>query len=356
MLNEAIEMLQALGQEHLIPDLSLFDEEAIFACVEELRCFSPAFVKEQKTSWQNRTKTPPFEPLTELPLPCDKKVKKTGKSATILLAGGQGSRLGTQSPKGCFSFFGRSLFERHCENIGDEPLAIMTSPLNHMETVAFFQNHQLFGLKELSFFSQGTLPLLDTQGRWFWQAPGLIAIGPDGNGSVFQALKESRLLAKFEKKGIETIHIVPVDNPLALPCELPEGADIAIKCIRLENKDEPMGRLVRMKGRLSIVEFAECSEVGRAENLYANTGLMTLDIRFMRLLAKKKFSYHWAFRGGAWKGERFIVDALRFTEKSQAFSSPRDTCYAPLKEKNSIVEIERLLMERERKLWYTKQP
>ena len=339
-----------LGQGHLIPELGSFYREQLFEVVEQLASYTPEFAQMQKKSWLEKDLKVSFERLDEQPIRGLGDRVPLDRLAVVILAGGAGSRLGSSLPKGCFPLLGKSLFERLCEKIlPDVPVAILTSPLNHAQTVAFFQKHQQFGLRRLSFFSQGVLPLLDEKGLWFWERPGKIACGADGNASVFEALERSGLAEQFAKSGVEKIQIVPVDNPLADPLDAPmQGeADLILKCIRMEDPNEPMGRLVKINGKLGIVEFSELSSEDKTQNLFANTGLLTIDLALVRQLAEKNFPLHWAWRG-AWKAERFIVDALLFAKRPLAIRVKRDDCFAPLKEKNSITQIERLLMERER--------
>jgi len=350
-------LLTQFGQEHLLVDVQNREE-----CLQQLLSFRPEEIALQQTSWQQREKRLTFEPF------CDPVTRVEGyptkRSAAIFLAGGQGSRLGVDGPKGCYPLLGKTLFERHCEKIRrDAPVVILTSRLNHGETLSFFKQKEWFGLQKLSFCCQETLPLFDENGKWFWRAPGQIADGPDGNGSLFLALERSGVLQRLEEEGIETLHIVPIDNPLADPFD-PQlaafhemsDADLSLKCIYLEDSQEPMGRLVRVEGRLSVVEFAELSEEQRLQNRYANTGLFVMKLSFARLLAKKNFPLHWAWRSSpvwslgrqgkcfAWKAERFIVDALFYAKRACALACERSSCYAALKEKKSIGEIEKLFV------------
>ena len=347
MKNEAEELFSRFGQEHLIADLARFTEEEAAECVLQLRRWQP---EDLHASWQKRERNHVFEPFLDPGSPLPGRGKKKG--AALFLAGGQGSRLGFEGPKGCYPLLGKTLFQRHFEKMRPDALAaVLTSRLNHQETVSYFDRQNRFGVEKLFFFSQDTLPLLDEEGKWFWAARGQIAEGPDGNGSVFSALERSGVLERMENDGVEILHIVPVDNPLADPFD-PElaafheasGADLSLKCIRLEESEEPMGRLVRIGGRPAIAEFAELTAAQRMENRFANTGLFILNLALAKRLAKKKIPLHWAWKKNAWKGERFITDALEFAERTSVLFSERNSCYAPLKEKKSIGEIERLLV------------
>jgi UDP-N-acetylglucosamine/UDP-N-acetylgalactosamine diphosphorylase len=231
---------------------------------------------------------------------------------------------------------------------------VLTSPQNHQETKAFFARGPT-GCR-VHFFEQPMLPLFNESLRWFWASPGRIAEGPDGNGSVFAAFAKSGLLNQFLQMGVEAVKIIPVDNPLAGNCPnfSPLG-DLCIKCIQLNDPQEPMGRLVCQGGKMAVAEFAELFPEQRQRFCLANTGLLTIDLHLIQELAKQKFPLHWAWketdcwengqmnRKFAWKRERFIVDALAFAKKPCAILALRERCYAPLKEKNSIPVIESLL-------------
>jgi len=359
------ELFLAFGQEHLINDIEAIDDPKIAQCINLIRQWSP-HIMEQKASWQLRRPSIVFEPLAGCSQSYLQCVGPKPRIGVLILAGGQGSRLGISGPKGCFPLLGKSLFQRHSEKIGGQntPLAIMTSSLNHTETVSFFENNDFFGLKDVSFFSQKTLPLFDDSGRWFWEESGCIAAGADGNGSVFQWFVQSGCWDRFMQKGVEAVHIINVDNPLADPFDpvflsfhRSSAADLSVKSFWLNDPNEPTGRLVQHDSRLAIAEFAELSNEQRNENLLSNTGLLLIDIHLMGELANQTFPLHWARRTAVewkdgdvrkincWKAERFIVDALSYAERGKTICFPRGACYAPLKEKGSIPQIEQLLLK-----------
>jgi UDP-N-acetylglucosamine/UDP-N-acetylgalactosamine diphosphorylase len=369
MRNKLKKLFLSLGQEQLVPDIDSMSESDTERCLDQISQWSDELVSEQRRSWQTRQSPICFEPFTDCSQSQDQPVGPQPQIGVLILAGGQGSRLGFKGPKGCFPLLGKSLFERHSEKlrINQTPLAILTSSLNHHETVAFFENNHSFGLQDVTFFSQKTMPLLDESGRWFWEASGRIAEGADGNGSVFEAFERSGGLKHFVGCGVEAVHIIPVDNPLADPCDsaffsfhVSRQADLTVKCIRLDDPQEPTGRLVRGGEKLTIAEFAELTNEQRNCNLFANTGLLAIDIHLMRSLANQTFPLHWAWRTAmhwengksyqkySWKAERFIVDALFYAKNGQAICYPREECYAALKEKILIPQIEQILIKRER--------
>lgn len=253
----------------------------------------------------------------------------------ILLAGGQGSRLGVLGPKGVFPVLGKSLFQWVCEKVPEDfPLAIMTSPLNHKETVEFFQSHQFFGRK-IFFFSQSLLPLLDEEKN------PLPIQGPDGNGSVFQAFMASGLGEQFEKLGVDLLTIVPVENPLADPADVKlvgyarEGkADVVLKCVERKSPQESMGSLVERGGRIEVVEYIDLDPA--AKYVYAYTGMMAIRLSFFRQMAEVDLPLHWVRKQNLWKREKFIFDILPFAKKVLALSYPRSQCYAPIKSAQDV--------------------
>ncbi len=363
--------LATLFQEHLIEGVDRFSDEAVRSCLTQLSQWDPAFVLKQKRSWSERRMKQISENLSGKPFFAKERFSNTAslKPAVVILAGGQGSRLGWHEPKGCFPLLGKSLFERILSQIKPSvPVAVMTSLLNHAKTVSFFEEHHFFGRKGVLFFSQTTAPLLDENGLWFWEKPGRIAEGADGNGSVFRALADSGTMASFEDDGVEVLHVLAIDNPLAKPLDPclssfheDERADVTVCCIEVNTPNEAMGRLVLVKNSLAILEFAELSEEERAQYLLANTGRFIFDFSIVKELSTQEFPWHWAFRTTPvsfpyvetkkiWKAERFIVDSLFFAKKPHFLKCSRQECYAPLKDLSSILGIEKLLESETRRL------
>ena len=167
------------------------------------------------------------------------KLVAEGKIAVVLLAGGQGTRLGSPLPKGCFSIdlpSAKSLFQLHAERLDKlQRLAadavygrgsipehrllwfIMTSPATHARTVDFFEECDYFGLdeKQVVFFQQGSLPCLTEEGKLILESEGRIAMAPDGNGGLYAALASSGALDKMKTHGVQAVDVLCVDNALA---------------------------------------------------------------------------------------------------------------------------------------------
>jgi ADP-heptose:LPS heptosyltransferase len=261
-------------------------------------------------------------------------------SGAIILAGGQGSRLGISGPKGTFQLGKKSLFQWLCDKAPKEnfPLAIMTSELNHLETVAFFKKHQFFN-REIYFFKQTVQPLLDEKRK------PLSITGPNGNGAIFKAFTDSGLATLFAEKNIHSVTVLPVDNPLGDPFDnafishhIEMGNDVTLKCIKRLFPQEPMGALVEREGRIEIVEYLDLDP--SLSYVYANTGIMAMSLSFLTKMAQKELPLHYVKKRAegrdVLKGERFIFDALPYAAKVEALCFDRKVCYAPLKSTQSL--------------------
>lgn len=153
-----------------------------------------------------------------------------GKVGVCILGGGAGTRLGLDGPKGLFKIPGlpseTSLYGIFASRIkklsqGTIPLLVMTSPSNHETTENFFMENKYFGLDKdiVHFFPQGVLPCFTKDGKWILEKPGVIATSPDGNGGIYNALDKSGSLSFMENLGVEWLHVIGVDNVLALPAD-----------------------------------------------------------------------------------------------------------------------------------------
>ncbi len=280
----------------------------------------------------------PIKPLQNCVHASEVQCKPVANAAAILLAGGQGTRLGFSGPKGLFPIAGKTLFEWHCKKAPNAPLAIMTSPLNHHETVAYFKKHDFFG-REIHFFQQEMIPFLDEEKR------PLEMKGPNGNGSVFRSFARAGLGELFQKRGIEIVTISYVENPL-IPLLDPalvtyareQQADVVVQCIERQKSDRSMGALVEKKG-IEIVEYTELDPT--QEYKYAYSGQIAFALPFFCKMGEVELPLHWVRKKvhekWVWKGEQFIFDSFPFASRVRAFCVPRETCYAPLK---SVEDVE----------------
>ncbi len=283
---------------------------------------------------------------------------KKGEVATVVLAGGMGTRLKFPYPKGLYPISvvrKKTLFQLIAEKTlaaskayGKElPIAFMTSHQNHAETVAYFKEHADFGIHPL-FFTQDDLPFLDKSGNPIKQGFDYVK-GPDGNGRLFEHLAKASLLDKWEKEGIKYINVILIDNPLADPFDpyligaLIETKDeVVFKAVKKESPEEKTGTFVKAKGRLKVVEYTEMEENEKALHLYASISLFAITLPFAKKVAAITFPLHIALKPAlpsskepdSYKFETFIFDLLDYAEKADILEYPREEAFAPLK--NSI--------------------
>ena len=203
---------------------------------------------------------------------------RAGQLGAILVAGGQGTRLGFQRPKGMFPIgplSGKSLFQLHVEKIVAAarrygvpiPLYLMTSPATHDETTAFFAENERFGLpkEDLFLFCQGTMPAVDARtGRVLLEGPGRIAVSPDGHGGMLTALQRSGALDDIERRGIRQLFYFQVDNPLVDICgpefvghHLLAESEFTTQVVAKRDPLERVGNVVQIDGRLMVIEYSD---------------------------------------------------------------------------------------------------
>ena len=223
---------------------------------------------------------------------------RTGTVAAVLMAGGQGTRLGLTGPKGKADIglpSGRTLFALIAERIhklrslasasaadngGDSsdlpslPLFIMTSPMNHEETEGYFRDNNYFGLPsaDVICFRQGTLPCVEVEGddtstmKIIQETADQVARAPDGNGGIFPALQSTGCLDDMVKRGIQHLHVFSVDNALVRPAYpafvgycISQKADCGNKSVWRAAPSEKVGVLVTKDDRPMVVEYSELS-------------------------------------------------------------------------------------------------
>ena len=200
-----------------------------------------------------------------------------GSVAVLVVAGGQGTRLGFEGPKGAFPLgpvSGRTLFAQQAQKLRGArrrsgrplPWLLMTSDATDAATRALFAAEGLFGLPpgDVRLFSQGTLPCVDVEGRIVLEARDRIAVAPDGHGGVILALAASGLLDELEARGVRLLSYTQVDNPLArladplfLGLHDLEGAEMSCKVLAKRTPDERAGTVGRRGGRVHVIEYTE---------------------------------------------------------------------------------------------------
>lgn len=209
--------------------------------------------------------------------------------AVVLLAGGQGTRLGSSAPKGCYDIqlpSHKSLFQLQAERIaklGGVPWYIMTSGPTRAPTEAFFLENSFFGLnpENVIFFEQGTLPCVSFDGKILLESKAKVAEAPDGNGGVYAALRTSGVLDDMRRRGVQHVHMYCVDNslvkvadPVFIGFSALRGAEIATKVVRKRSADEQVGVIASRDGHPAVIEYSEIS--AELRNATEDDGLLKL--------------------------------------------------------------------------------
>lgn len=284
-----------------------------------------------------------------------------GKVGCLIVAGGQGTRLGYEGPKGAIPVTpvtGKSLFQLFCERTAlaghNLPLSIMTSPSNHTQTVAFFEKHAFFGLNpsQISFFQQGTLPLLDDHFQPLLGVPE----APDGNGHALHHFFKAGIWKTWKEKGVTFLNVIFVDNALGDPFDAEcvgltarKNVEATLKAVPRLAPYEKMGALAEEGGKLKVIEYFELPKEG-SSFAYSNTGMFCLSMAFIQYLVediKAEFPLHFARKKSpdvkgkeVWKCERFLFDLLNYARSSCVLVYPREQIYCPLKNATGEYSLE----------------
>ncbi|MCC6751345.1 MAG: UTP--glucose-1-phosphate uridylyltransferase [Deltaproteobacteria bacterium] len=388
---DAERKLSAFGQSHVLrwfDELDGAGQERLLGQIEALDLAWLARVLETPELAVDPATITPYEELIPLDASDAAEARargeaalRAGEVACILVAGGQGSRLGFDGPKGAFVLgpvSGRTLFQMHVERLvalgrrygAVPPLYLMTSPDNHEATCRIFAEANRFGLPEdrLLIFPQGLAPAVDEQGRLLLEERGSLVLAANGNGGLFAALAGSGALAQMERLGIRAASYVQVDNPLSLSCDprfvgyhLLRQSDYSCKAIPKVHPAEKVGAYARVGGRLSVVEYTVIPEAlaesrdarGALRYGYANPGLFVWSVPFLREQAERAdLPYHRAHKkiphldpSGrrveptapcGYKLETFAMDTLPDAKRSLVLEIDRDEEFAPVKNASGV--------------------
>lgn len=201
-----------------------------------------------------------------------------GEMGVVLVAGGQGTRLAFEHPKGMFPIgpvSGNSIFQIHLEKIvatsrryGTRiPLYLMVSPATHAETDEFFVRHDCFGLPwdDVKIFCQGTMPALDVAtGKVLLAERHGVALSPDGHGGMLSAMARNGVLDELQGRGIRQVFYFQVDNPLVEVCgpefigyHLLSGSEFSSQVVAKRTPFDRLGNVVEVDGRLHVIEYSD---------------------------------------------------------------------------------------------------
>ncbi len=324
---------------------------------------------------QRKTIQKKLEICTLDPIPSERSIRLDCSSmqphqggGCIVLAGGQGSRLGFSGPKGCFTLKvpeEKSLFQIICEKILVAsaqcctlfPVAFMTSPYNHVATVTFFEENAYFGLEpdQVDFYTQDHLPLMNESGDWFLSDDGGIAFGPDGNGKAIHRFYTSGIWDKWRQKGVQYINVIPIDNPLAMPCDGVMGEalekqeyNLVVKVIKRIDPMEKVGVLGLKQGRLAVMEYSELMDDVKEDLVKypsAYSGMFTCSMVWAHHVAcdVSEMPFHVTKKKGSLKFEHFLCDVFHMAKRFYIIEKERNLCFCPIKDQASVVVVERVL-------------
>jgi len=386
--DEVIERVYRFSQEHVFQYWDrLLDSEKI-ELLNDLSTINFQLLK-QIYSHTGNDKKNEFSPAPFIPLPVNdnerilfKEAEKKGtahiregKVAAFLVAGGQGSRLGFDGPKGKFPVgpvSGKTLFHFHAEKIKASenrygtkiPFLIMTSRDNHNETEIFFKKNNFFGLDpaNIHLFPQNMIPSLDLDGKLILSETNRVFMNPDGHGGSLTALRTSGALKKLQELKIETISYFQVDNPLVkiidpvfIGFHVINQADISSKTLKKLYPEEKTGIFVQFSnGTSGIVEYSDMpaekinAKDANGEILYssANPAIHLFSLPFISELTDSgniSLPYHVAKKKIAavvdgsqkeitgYKFEKFVFDALPLSAKNVILEVLREEEFAPVK-------------------------
>ncbi len=393
-ITEAKNKLEAYKQTHLLDwydELSDSEQTALLTQIEEL----DLHLLDLFAAHQEETPRGHLEPLGALSLDqinaersryeeAGLEAIRCGKVGAVLLAGGMGTRLGFDNPKGMYNIgVTRELYIFEClinnlMEVADRagafvPLFIMTSEKNNEATREFFQEHKYFGYNEeyVHFFVQEMAPAVDEEGNILLEEKGRIATSPNGNGGWFSSMVKAGLQSLLEREGIEWLNVFAVDNVLqriADPCfvgaTILSGCSAGSKVVSKAAPDERIGVLCLEDGSPSIVEYYEMTEemATRREpdgRLSYNYGvILNYLFRTDRLIAmndanmpvhivNKKVPYIndsgelvKPDAPNAYKFETLVLDMVHMQDSCLSFEVDRNREFAPVKNATGVDSVE----------------
>ena len=296
-----------------------------------------------------------------------------GRVAVLLVAGGQGSRLGYDGPKGCYSIgpvSGKPLFYFHARKIlarslkygASLPFYVMTSEANNAATVKCFKDNDYFGLnpKDVFFFTQGMWPGMTKEGKIILDKPGHVFMSPDGHGGLLAALKRSGALADMKKRGIKSVFFFQVDNPLVeiadpafVGYHVLNRSEYSLKLCAKRDPFEKVGMPMQFGKTFRMVEYTEMTKEqclrkqgGKLYFLYGSPAIHVFDRAFLEREASKTMPLHLAFKKiptvvngkvvkpsepNGYKFEKFIFDILPNAKRAAFLAFEQKDEFSPVK-------------------------
>ena len=335
-LEEAKKALASCGQEHVLAYWKNLGKAERAALLSQVAKIDPASVKRCAAALKSggdvpdssKGKAPKVAALKGAALKAavaaGEKELRAGRVAALLVAGGQGSRLGYDGPKGCYSIgpvTGAPLFYFHARKIlarsvrygAPIPFYVMTSEANDAATKRCFEDNGYFGLdpKDVFFFTQGMWPGMTADGKVILDAPGHVFMSPDGHGGLLAALRRSGALDDMKRRGIKSVFYFQVDNPLVEIADpafvghhVLEKADYSLKLCAKRDPFEKVGMPMKFGDVCRMVEYTEMTEEqckrrtkdGSLYFLYGSPAIHVFDRAFLAREASRAMPLHLAHK------------------------------------------------------------
>jgi len=313
---------------------------------------------------------------------------RAGRIAAFTVAGGQGTRLGYDGPKGTFPatpVTGKTLFQVFAEKLRAAerrygitlPWYIMTSTINHEATVRAFEKSDYFGLNrdQIMFFAQGRMPAVDFNGKILMETRSSIAMAPDGHGGSLRALVRSGAVEDMRKRGIDTISYFQVDNPLVqvidpafIGFHLMNSSGMSSKMIPKAYPGEKVGHFCMQGDRMCVVEYSDMpvamqeavDDGGRLRFIAGSIAIHILDVEFVDRLGSGReqagLPFHKAVKkiktldengnpvtpveANGVKFEMFVFDALPFAANPIVVETLREDDFSPIKNSSGVDSVQ----------------
>lgn len=392
---EAISILKEHNQEHVVKRLEALGDDAAKKLISQVAMIDWKVVESINDKAEDKGEAKKIEPLAAVEINDIKNNKekytakgveaiKNGKVAAVLLAGGQGTRLGLDKPKGTLNVGVNKdlfLFGQLIHNLMDVvnqtgagvPLYIMTSDKNNKDTVEFFEEHNYFGYDKdyVKFFIQSMVPSVDYNGKLYMESTDSLAMSPNGNGGWFLSLIAAGLDKDMQDKGVEYVNVFAVDNilqriadPAFIGATILAGAECGSKVVRKCEPAEKVGVMCRVNGHPSIIEYYEMSEELASlrredgELTYGFGVILNYLFSFKKLveIANRKLPLHIVEKKipyidendnlvkpetpNGYKFEKLVLDMVEMMDNCVPYEVERNYEFAPIKNKTGKDSLE----------------
>ncbi len=289
----------------------------------------------------SRSPGPDREALYRSAFELGEKLVRGGKVAALTVAGGQGTRLGFEGPKGTLTITpvrDKTLFQLFAESIlaarkrydADIRWYIMTSAATHQQTKGFLDDHEYFGLddEDVELFVQGMLPTFDFDGAMLMADKDRLSLAPDGHGGTLKSLVASGSLKRMQSRGVEVISYFQIDNPLVkvidplfIGLHALTGSDMSTKVAPKIDDLEKVGNVCVSEGRLYVIEYSNLPEElahartadGSRKFNFGSLGIHAVSVNFVDRIIAQRFDlpYHRAEKRITWLDENGFLRTPR---------------------------------------------